>query len=367
MKRVLLTALAIGAASISVVPSAMAQTNDGIQLGIAGFMRGYVVAHKQDDVAGFESRDFDILRDTEVHFKGHMKLDNGLTVGFHTELRDDLGDNFAVDESYAYFSGDWGRVNFGAENGAAYLLQVAIPAADSNIDGLRQFISPVNFNALTGGVRTTGFQADYSTGRSGKFDKLTYITPVFSGFQAGVSYTPEMETPSRSLGVAEDDQAGDLGSAYEAGALYKRDIGDVKLTLGTGYVLAEVERATATRADSKSWNVTGVIGYQGFQFGAVYFNEDNTNGAKGIDRDGFSLGVDYTTGPWTFGASYLNAKFEELAPQNGDTERYSVGVVYNVGSGVSFRSSVRHVEYDFGGTLGERDATSFILGTQINF
>jgi hypothetical protein len=58
---------------------------------------------------------FDILRDTEVHFTAETTLDNGLTVGFHTELEDDQQDSFGVNESYAYFSGAWGRVNFGAE------------------------------------------------------------------------------------------------------------------------------------------------------------------------------------------------------------------------------------------------------------
>ena len=49
-----------------------------------------------------------------------------------------------TEESYAYFSGAWGRVNFGKEDGANYLLQVATPSADENFDGLRQYINPQN-------------------------------------------------------------------------------------------------------------------------------------------------------------------------------------------------------------------------------
>ena len=113
-------------------------------------------------------------------------------------------------ESYAYFSGAWGRVNFGKEDGAAYLLQVAAPSADASIDGLRQLVNPVNY-ALTNAGRNTGgalpqfthdgvrlstwldtFGLDYSNDVTGDYNKLTYLTPVFSGFQFGVSYTPDV-------------------------------------------------------------------------------------------------------------------------------------------------------------------------------
>ena len=59
------------------------------------------------------------------------------------------------EESYAYFSGAWGRVNFGKEDGAAYLLQVAAPSADSNVDGLRQYVAGTNYGVVTqaGGVQ----------------------------------------------------------------------------------------------------------------------------------------------------------------------------------------------------------------------
>ena len=54
------------------------------------------------------------------------------------EVSSQVLDTFEIEESYAYFSGAWGRVNFGSEDGAAFLLQVAAPSADANIDGLRQ-------------------------------------------------------------------------------------------------------------------------------------------------------------------------------------------------------------------------------------
>ena len=52
--------------------------------------------------------------------------------GFNNNTNNDA----KTEESYLYFSGNWGRLNLGRENGAAYLLQVAAPSADPNIDGM---------------------------------------------------------------------------------------------------------------------------------------------------------------------------------------------------------------------------------------
>ena len=92
-------------------------------------------------------RTFDFRRDNEIHFTGETTLDNGLTVGSHTEMKiagspsvGGPGGSGLIDESYAYFSGGWGRFNFGQEDGSAYLLQVSAPSADSNVDGMRVYI-----------------------------------------------------------------------------------------------------------------------------------------------------------------------------------------------------------------------------------
>lgn len=143
MKKLLLTTALVGVA-FAATP-AMAE----VSLGLGGRFKGYMTWHDQDEADGFETRTVDIVRDTQIHFTGETTLDNGLTVGFHAENQADGGE-FATQESYAYFAGNWGRVNFGAEDGANYLLQVAAPAADSNIDGIRQYINPINYDTALG-------------------------------------------------------------------------------------------------------------------------------------------------------------------------------------------------------------------------
>src|ERR1039457_1387100 len=114
MKKILMCSAAV-ALGLAVAHPAKA---DGIKLDLAGHFKGYVTWISQDTDATVSERHFDILRETEIHFTGETTLDNGLTVGVHHEADMDVpyafnGDFFQTEESYAYFSGAWGRVNFG--------------------------------------------------------------------------------------------------------------------------------------------------------------------------------------------------------------------------------------------------------------
>ncbi|MFA6016309.1 MAG: porin [Gallionellaceae bacterium] len=400
MKKLLVgsAAIALGLALVS-----PAQAADGVKLGIGGYFKGYMGWVDQDEPTGENARNIDMLRDTEIHFTGETTLDNGLTVGAHTELADDLGDGFAVDESYAYFSGGWGRVNFGAEDGAAYLLQVAAPSADSNFDGLRQYVQP--FNYFTGGqfsglgtttLATAGggttftnvdelFNFDYDQDITGSSDKITYLTPVFSGFQAGASYTPKVSSDSRGLdGVNLDDQVGEYSDAWDVALRYAGQFDGWGLTAGAGYSHSNLETDTTVFFDTDAdgvldagevtlgdlddraaWNAGAVINFSAFNIGAVYTHDD-----LGIDDDAsrktWVVGADYTTGPFKLGVSYYDQN-QELGTGNDELEttRYTGGVTYTFGPGMTFRGSVNHTNLEIGSD--DVDGTGFLLGTQIDF
>lgn len=381
MKKLLLTTALVGVA-FTAAP-AMAE----VSLGLGGHFKGYVAWNDQDEEAGFDAKSFDILRETEIHFTGETTLDNGLTVGFHVESEADGGNGMEVEESYAYFAGNWGRVNFGAEDGANYLLQVSAPSADSNIDGIRQYINPINYNALLGldpaltaagtaptfgdpAVGNLNFALDYASDASGYADKITYITPVFSGFQAGASYTPDVGGDSNngfadSFGVRLDNDG--LGEAYEAAVRYEGQFNAVRVALGAGYTHVENDEAGAGEDDRKNWNVGANLGFGPFNVGAAYVTDNNATDSN--DSDTWVVGADYTTGPFVLGVSYLNRDDDVsgLLGTTGDleSERYSGGVTYTYGPGMSFRGSVHHVEHEYAGD--DVDATSVLLGTQIGF
>jgi len=152
MKKLLLC----GVAALAVSAAAPAHA-EGIDLGLGGYFIGYGLYTDQDETT--DTRSFDFRKETEIHFNGETTLDNGLTVGGHIEMNADRSidaeanneDDNTIEESYLYVSGGWGRVNFGNEDGAAYLLQVAAPSADDNIDGLRPDINSFDLSNMSAG------------------------------------------------------------------------------------------------------------------------------------------------------------------------------------------------------------------------
>jgi hypothetical protein len=371
MKKLLLSSVAV----LGLTAVATSASASGLSLDLGGHYKGYVAINDQDEAAGRSARDVDWLQETELHFGGETTLDNGLTVGVHIEADTDGNDGFAVDESYAYFAGSWGRINAGNEDGAAYLLQVAAPSADSNIDGIRSFVNPVNMEVLTGvGAGTLGrLNVDYANdgvsgaGTTSDANKLTYLSPIFSGFQGGVSYTPDFGATDggfRDLaGVSEDDVAGQYGSQYEAAARYEGTAGSVGYIVGAGYTTTEREIDNAGQDDFDEWNVGVDLDLGAFGLGVVY-TENNNGVSVNDENETLVIGADYTTGAFKLGASYFNNE-SNFTGADLETDRYTGGVVYSYGPGMSFRGSLSYIEAETAGV--DLDATSVLLGTQINF
>jgi len=480
MRKLLLGTAAVALGMSFAVSEAQAQ----VKLDLGGFTKMYGVWLDQDETGddidtaapndeSVEVRSLDIARDTEIHFTGETTLDNGLTVGFHTEAHTDGsnaaggGDSFNVEESYAYFSGHWGRVNLGAEDGATYLLQVAAPSADTNVDGLRQFINPISHANLTdrgsfaggatnadnvtladifggGGTSISGRvgvdgiildngsvggdandirmgdngaaalgafarRLDYDHANSGFENKFTYMTPVFNGFQGGFSYTPELGSLVGTGVVANGNNtssvqdSNDYGEVWEVAARWEGMFDEVGVALGGGWSHTELENertvaspvvcdnavfytdldangncsaneVTAELDDREAWNVGVDFDWKAFGLGGGYTEDDNGVSGDGLETETWFVGLDYTTGPFKLGATYLNED-QNIGGAEMEQDRWTGGVVYTYGPGMTFRGSISFTDFEENvGTRtattsasGSADATSVLLGTQINF
>ncbi len=366
--------LLLGSAAIAGLLLASAPAQAQMELTIGGHSKNYIGWLDQDEAAGNDVNEFDMIRETELHFNGESTLDNGLTFGFQVEAEVDGGDDAnTIEESYIYMSGAWGRVNLGSEDGAAYLLQVSAPSADSNIDGIRQYIQPVNYNALLGVPQTltvggvtvptpaTALNFDYAQDQTGYAEKITYLTPNYNGFQLGASFTPDAGDDQSPTGLNgfQQDTIGQPDDVYEVAARYEGVMSNFGYALGAGYVKAD---------SSDAWNVGLDVDAGPFGIGAVYTDADAilapAAALGGGDTEQVVVGIDYTTGPFKFGASYFNEDADGAAAI--DTDRYTGGVIYTAGPGLSFRGSVSQIDHDFAGG-GDADATSVLGGVQINF
>ena len=372
--------LLLGSAAIAGLVLASAPAQAQMELTIGGHSKNYVGWLDQDAAAGAEERNFDMIRETELHFNGESTLDNGLTFGFQIETEMDAGDNGnTVEESYIYFSGTWGRVNLGSEDGAAYLLQVAAPSADSNIDGIRQYIQPINYGITTfaglpgmagtaqaGATNADGL--DYDQDLTGVAEKITYLSPNWNGFQLGASYTPDIGDTNSASGVVgfnADDAAGILGEAYDVAIRYEGVFSNFGYAIGAGYTGVNVEQDTAAQDDQDAWNIGLDVDSGPFGIGVVY-TETDLGTATASDVETLVVGADYTSGPFKFGASFLNTDDDSAGTAGAEIERLTGGVVYTAGPGLSFRGSLSHVDHDI--TNGnDLDGTSIMGGVQINF
>lgn len=352
MKKLLMTSVALGGLAFAATPA-----HAEIDLTVGGYFKGYMAWVDQDDDVD-DINNLDIVRDTEIHIGGETTLDNGLTVGAHFEFDADGDDGMGVDESYLYFSGDWGRVNFGAEDGAVYLLQVAAPSADSNYDGIRQYVNPFNWGAA--GIVPFSDGLDYDADPSGKSDKLTYLSPVINGFQAGLTFSPDTDSADDLEGIGLDDRAGEIGRTYELAARYEGEFNNIGVILGGGYSFGDLEEDAGSDDDREVWNVGLDLDIGAFGIGAAYVSDNNADDDD--ESDIIVVGVDYTTGPFKIGASYLNLDTDNVT----DTDRFTGGVTYEYGPGMSFRGSLSYVDIDPDGG-DERDGVALLLGTQVNF
>lgn len=387
MKKILLATAAVMALTAT---AAQAE----IKLDLGGFFKGYA-GYADQDTANLRS--FDFKRRSQIFFSGETTLDNGLTVGYKGDLFQEATDTIddpsnTVERSFLYFSGNWGRVNMGRETGAAYLLQVSAPSADANIDG--QDIAVSFFNAsgnvdqdyqASGPNSTSNVQAGLNARDNYKFsDKVTYLTPKFNGFQAGVSYSPEADRKlyatnggigdAGSLGgMQADNTTSDLEDLMDVAARYDGEFNGVGIHAGAGYTTAgvEVENGTATAFgsdDYKEWNTGLKLTYDAFGIGAAY-NTDNGAADTLGDTDTWVLGADYTWGAYKFGASYLNSQGEAgvANTQDDELDRYTVGATYTFGPGMDFRGAVAFYDLDRAATVNDNEATVVTVGTDIQF
>ena len=363
MKKVLLAGTALLGLALTSAPAA-AELN----LDLGGHFRGYGV-YADDDTAG--AREFGLVRDTEIHFTGEATSDNGLTVGVHYELVLAGGSTTnaptETDEAYAYFAGNWGRFNLGKEDGAAYLLQVAAPSADSNIDGLRTQIQGVNTLTAFGAL-------DYDHADFRGAQRVTYLTPKFSGFQAGISYAADDTDNATGGGTSfltlGNDGPDQFENLMEAGVRWDGEFEGFGLSAGAGYSTAEVQTVTGAstfNGDVDTWNAGLNVAFSGFSVGGAYLNTeaDRVAGAQVEETKTWVVGAAWDNGPYHVGASYLDQSNDQVGGGSSDADRWAVGAGYTYGPGMSFRGTVALGETEVG--AASEDYTQITVGTDIQF
>ncbi|WP_430437590.1 porin [Oceanibaculum nanhaiense] len=360
MKKVLLGTTALVAAGLLAQP---ALASDPIKLQVKGYYQNLVTFSDVDEPAGSTAnyKDAQFRHEGEVHFKGETKLDNGLTVGFDAQLEIvnvglSGGQPRDIDEVYMYFSGGFGKLQLGSENGAAYLLHVGVPSVGLGFDD-RNF----GVAASNGGHGRPNISGDTAKG--------TYFTPNMGGFQAGISYSPNIDHQALSgngFGVMTVG-TGSVEDVIGLGLKYSGKFGGASLAISGGYETGEVVGG-GSNVDPEIWSLGLNVGFGGFTVGASYADSENYDSGSlnpGADGDVLALGLAYKTGPWGVSAGYQKTDYEIAGVATSRTaDEYELAASYQLGAGVQLRGGLIHADMDLN-TLP--DTTTLFVGTFLTF
>lgn len=333
MKKLLLGATALTVVGFAGAASAENVTTSPFNLDIGGFATlgvGYVDSEIANGAGSLDGNNIIVVNNSEVHFNFSLVADNGLTFGYYVEFEAN-GQSNNVDEYWGYINGSFGRIQIGAQDGAA--------------DQMTGFWAPYYFTNAGDGTgllfdqASAGVQAPDTDGSdSGDGQKISYFTPSFAGFEAGVSYSAGLE------GGTSSNVAIDTNEAIEVAARWRGELAGFSINVGGGYTefLDDDGNNGAIRGGvpaDNGWTVGAVVGFAGFSVSGIYKYEEISDNIPAItgaggDVSSFGLGAAYETGPWQFGVSYAQFLEDDNRPTVDDAFGVAGEVTYALAPGV---------------------------------
>jgi hypothetical protein len=395
MKKVLLGTTALVSA---VLVAQQAQAADPIELNVGGYQNWATYLANNDNGAGsatlpaqpgFNRYDNRIVFDGEIQFKGKTVLDNGLEVGVRFELEGEQQGGDQMDETYAYIEGSFGTFRVGNDDPVIVSMATAAPylnyvfGANSPTvftNGLSQFYSATGRAAAGAGYATFATFA----GMTGDDAQLMYFTPVFNGFQFGISYAPDQGEARTGGGYGLGTRTG-AGSAlaeeYSIAGRYDGEVGDLGVTVAMGFMEAKGRTVSSTvqAADMQAWDAGLVLYYGNWGFGGSYLNVSDMRGFNGTDQWAYDLGIAYwSDGAWSAGIYWLHSETEyaagalpagagPVAAAGGavtdDFDAFRLQTQYDLGPGIAVTGNIGYDQFDDGAANATYD--SYFMGSAL--
>ena len=336
MKKILLASTAIVTAAALASPATAA---DRIKLSLGGFMEQYIgFADNEEDTGARDFASFDQQSDNEIYFAGSTTLDNGIKLAVRVELEGETGTGGGggfggVDESWLDIQTAWGSIRLGQEDVMTDLQ--AIEPTGGIITDYDNWVVPIG---------VTANDDSYNVGSSGDDNMIHYLSPKVWGFQAGVSYTPEVGTNSNVI----PNRVTDASSGLAATLNWSGEIGDVTIDAGYGFY-REGGDASGTTTGLTSHNTGVNLGFAGFGVGASYGRFLGDRNVAADDAWVYKVGLWYGSGPMTVGFQRIYQQNEGALGDRGAEDENTVHAVffnYELSDGVKWESMIFHADFD---------------------
>ena len=342
MKRFLLGTTALAFASALAAGSAVAA--DKITMGISGYMShwagftsieegNYGTLAEPELIEGVA----DIRSNSEIHFKGRVEADNGLTFGVRFEFEGNEGPT-TMDESYAWVSGDFGRLTIGAEDSVQSSMHVSVKNAGLDLGEVRMFF-PENE-----AYYTANWQADDK--------RLIYMSPVINGVQFGLSYGPgKNEAPGHQ---STGDLANNDAETWSAAVKYGGEFAGGTVNLSVGHI---------SKNDETAMNFGARISMSGITAGLAHLSDDIGG------REMTVAGLMYSDGAMSLSGN-LGVTDHDAG---GEVSIGMISLGYTLAPGVAIKSSLFSSESEKtkvtnnDGTTSDFEGTGLVMGISLGF
>lgn len=293
--RLLLGSTALVGASLLFTSAAMAQ-DGGLEVILGGFTEFGGTAASKDTLNDGKNRNYAFYNDNEIFVRVNGLTDGGIRYGSKIEIEaggEPAGD-ISIDEAGLFFSGNFGRVELGRDDGAEDIMFVGAEDAQAGTGG------------LDGDTANLGRIQLVDTADS---IKATYFTPRIAGFQLGGSWIPDGDDNANGRGsnafVVGSDNRENLAGL---GGNWVGVLGPVDLTLSAVGLLGDVNGGNQIQSDNgfkddqRAWAVGGLLGFGGLSFGASF--NDNKGPTDDQEFKLLSFGLAYGFGPANVSAGY---------------------------------------------------------------
>ena len=274
-----------------------------------------------------------VLRDGEAHVRAKLVADNGITFQARIEL-EAFSSGDIIDENYGTISGSFGTILIGANDDAAYNNHVGVIYAPGARIGYYDTFS------LTAAAGASFAAHGVGSDQVG----IHYTSPSLAGFKVTGSYHP---TASSDGGSDSNNPFFQNGDYWTVGASYNGDFGDFGFGLSAGYssdapFQPNFDGGLAPRADLIT--IGANVSFSGFTVAGTYENTDFDGGGS---LDEYSVGAQYSTGPWTVGAGWSDAEAQGEVAAGWVTYGLAPGVLFT--AGLEYGDSNGVPGSDFGG------------------
>lgn len=360
MKKQLLTTTALVAAGVLTVSGAALAQKPTLSLG-GSTEQIFGVGQNDDafDAASGNRIGFDQQSDTEVHFNGSVTLDNGIKIRTRVELEGNSnvaagssnGTNGAaaagnmddIDENWMRISGSFGEVRLGSGDAAAQAMTTGYLGTWAAGVGQNFAFDTADWVSNPGTVSVSNVAR---VDASSDAEHVSYFTPRFAGFQAGISYIPsarEDVNNQRELTAGADNDGWSLGLNFD------RKFGGVGVGIAAGYATAN--ESTANLDDPEIWGLAGRVDFAGFRVALSWVESEDQGTALNTAANGqetFEAGLRYTFGPNAVSAQYQHAEANSrAAARNGDeAETFWLAYRRTLGPGVFWKVSAIFADFD---------------------